>query len=162
MTAGRIHRLLAAGALATAVSVLAAGCGSSASNRTPDLAGVPLTGGAQVLTSVRRCDRGANPYCAVQLVIVDRHYRTSAVLLKAERDHLGALGWTATNADTGDEHAADSPGHTLRLTYAIAALELKDVDLGWIQRAGVIARTLSRAMFNRESALSLMLETGSS
>ena len=80
----------------------------------------------------------------------------------AERRHLTALGWTATNADTGDEHAADSPGHSLRLTYATAALDLKDVDLGWVQRARAIAQTLSQAMFARRSALSLMLETGSS
>ena len=161
MIVGRTHPLLAC-ALAAAVSVLSAGCGASAASRTPDLAGVPLASGAQVLASVRRCDRGANPYCAVQLVIADRRYRTSTDLFKGERDHLHALGWTATNADTGDEHAADSPGHQLRLTFATAALDLKDVDLGWIQRAGIIARTLSATMFKRQSALSLMLETGSS
>ncbi|MDQ6729262.1 MAG: HRDC domain-containing protein, partial [Actinomycetota bacterium] len=40
-----------------------AGCGQASANRTPDLAGVPLTAGAQVLASVRRCDRGSNAYC---------------------------------------------------------------------------------------------------
>ncbi|MGH2869600.1 MAG: hypothetical protein ACRDNK_18795 [Solirubrobacteraceae bacterium] len=149
-------------ALAAAVTLLLAGCGSAASGRTPPPASVPLTSGAQVLASVRRCDRGANAFCAVQMVIADSHYRNSTELLIGERHYLQGLGWTVSNADTGDEHAADSPGHTLRLTYATAALDLKDVDLGWVQRAGSIAHALSRAMFARQSALSLMLETGSS
>lgn len=138
------------------------GCGGSSAGRTPDLAGVPLTAGSRVLASVRRCDRGANAFCAVQLVIADRHYGNSTALLHAERDHLKSLGWTTANADNGDEHAADSPHHKLHLVYATGALDLKGIDLGWIQRAPVIIRTLSRAMFDRASALSLMLETGSS
>lgn len=151
--------VLTAAALA---ALAAAGCGSATSGRTPGLTSVPLTGGARVLASVRRCDRGKAPYCAVQLVVADSSYATSADFLKGERAHLGALGWTATNADTGDEHAADSPGHSLRLIFATAALDLKDVDLGWVARAPVIAQTLSGTMFSRQSALSLMLETGSS
>ena len=162
MTLGRIHTLLIACAIVAVVCALLTGCGSAASGRTPPAARVPLTSGARVLASIRRCDRGANAFCAVQMVVADAHYRTSAEFLIAERRHLTALGWTATNADTGDEHAADSPGHSLRLTYATAALDLKDVDLGWVQRARAIAQTLSQAMFARRSALSLMLETGSS
>ncbi|MGI9183744.1 MAG: hypothetical protein ACR2GZ_02075 [Solirubrobacteraceae bacterium] len=154
--------LLVACALVAALAGLLAGCGSSVSHRTPPPAGVPLIGGAQVLASVRRCDRGASAYCAVQMVIADPQYGNSTELLIGERHYLQGLGWTVTNADTGDEHAADSPGHKLRLTYATAALELKDVDLGWVQRARVIAHALSRAMFGRQAALSLMLETGSS
>ncbi len=130
--------------------------------RTPDLAGVPLTAGARVLASVRRCDAGTNPYCSVQLVIADPQFANSSDLLRAERDHLTALGWTTANADNGNEHAADSPHHQLHLLYATAPLDLIALDLGWTQRAPVIARTLSRAMFDQASALSLMLETGSS
>lgn len=148
--------------LALGVGVLLVGCGSAATSRAPGLAGVPLTDGARVLASIRRCDRGASPFCAVQLVVADARYRNSTDLLHGERDRLRALGWTSANADNGDEHAAESPGHRLRLTYATAALDLKGIDLGWIQRARVIAHTLSRAMFDRASALSLMLETGSS
>ena len=121
-----------------------------------------MTAGAQVLASVRRCDAGANPYCSVQLVVADPQFRNSTDLLHAERDHLKALGWTTANADNGNEHAADSPHHDLHLLYATAALDLVGWDLGWIQRAPVIPRTLSRTMFDRVPALSLMLETGSS
>lgn len=162
MTVGPSHPRLLACALVAAVCTLLAGCGSAASGRTPPAAGVPLTSGAQVLASVRRCDRGAHAFCAIQMVIADPRYRTSTELLIGERRYLQGLGWTVTHADTGDEHGADSPGHTLRLTYATAALELKDVDLGWVQRARFIADTLSRTMFARQSALSLMLEAGSS
>jgi hypothetical protein len=145
-----------------AVALAAAGCGQAATSRSPDLAGVPLTGGSRILAHVRRCDRGANPYCAVQLVIFGNRYRSSTALLASERRHLKSLGWTSAGADTGDELAADSPGHRLRLTYATAALDLKDLDLDWIRRSRTIALALSRAMFDRSSALSLMLETGSS
>ncbi|HET9104766.1 MAG TPA: hypothetical protein VFN55_15550 [Solirubrobacteraceae bacterium] len=149
--------------LMTVVGVLVlGGCGQASSHGAPALAGVPLVAGTRVLTSVRRCDRGANAYCAVQLVISSGRFADSTAMLHAERDHLKGLGWTIANADTGDEHAADSPHHTLHLVYATAALDLKDLDLGWIQRAPVIARTLSETMFDRAPALSLMLETGSS
>jgi uncharacterized protein (DUF736 family) len=148
--------------MVVALGLVVGGCGQASANRTPDLAGVPLTAGAQVLASVRRCDAGANAYCSVQLVIADPQFRNSVDLLRSERDHLKALGWTTANADNGDEHAADSPRHGLHLLYATAALDLKGLDLGWIQRAPLITRTLSRTMFDRASALSLMLETGSS
>lgn len=142
-----------------ALALLAAGCGSAAS-RSPTLSGVPLTSGIDVIAHVRRCDRGANPYCAIQLVAVGKDYPSSAALLDSERAHLKSLGWSMSEADTGDETAADSPGHKLRLIYATAALDLKDLDLGWIQRSPMIGRTLSRTMFDRQSAISLMLETG--
>ena len=67
-----------------AVALVAAGCGSSAS-RGPSLSGVPLTPGMQVIEHVRRCDAGANPYCAVQLVVVSKHAPSSEALLGAER-----------------------------------------------------------------------------
>jgi hypothetical protein len=145
-----------------ALAALAAGCGTSNSSRNPNPAGVPITTGARVVTRVHRCDRGVNPYCAVQMVVVGDRYSSSTALLDAERQHLLASGWTLADAQTGDEGGADSPGHKLRLTIATAALDLKDLDLGWIQRAPVIGRSLSRTMFARQSALSLMLETGDS
>ncbi|MGI8506986.1 MAG: hypothetical protein ACR2MK_09345 [Solirubrobacteraceae bacterium] len=149
-------------AAAVAVAVAAAGCGQAASNRSLALAAVPLTRGTRVIIHTRRCDRGANPYCAVQLVVVGRRYESSGALLGSERQYLKAHGWTVAGADTGDERAANSPGHRLRLTYATAALDLKDVDLGWVQRSRPIGLSLSRTMFNRFPALSLMLEEGSS
>lgn len=147
---------------AIALALAAAGCGQSATSRRPNLVGVPLTGGTRVVAHVRRCDSGANSYCAVQLVIVGTRYRSSTGLLASERHHLHSLGWTSANADTGAEHAADSPGHKLRLTYATAALDLQAYDLGWIERSHMIAKAMSRTMFARVPALSLMLETGSS
>lgn len=155
----RLRCLLAVAAATCVVGVT--GCGSASAGRAPDLTGVPLTPGARVLASVRRCDKGANAFCAVQLVITDSSFANSTDLLHAERDRLKSLGWTPANADNGDEHAGDSPHHKLHLIYATAALDLKGLDLGWIQRAPVIGRTLSKTMFDRASALSLMLETGS-
>jgi hypothetical protein len=139
-----------------------AGCGQSSTSTGPVLTGVPLAGRTRVVAQVRRCDRGANPYCALQLVLVGARYRSSMALLSGEDRRLMALGWGPGNGDTGDEHAADSPGHKLRLTFATGALDLKDIDLGWIRRSRLIVMTLSREMFDRAPALSLMLETGPS
>jgi hypothetical protein len=144
------------------VTLALAGCGVSASGRSPTLAGVPLTGGTRIIAHQTRCDQGANPYCAIQLVVVGRRYSSSQALLNSERTHLKRLGWGLVNADTADEHAAESPGHKLRLVFATAALDLKDVDLGWIHRSRTIALVLAQTMFDRVASLSLMLETGSS
>jgi hypothetical protein len=139
------------------------GCGGhSSANATPELSAVPMAGGTHVVAHTRRCDRGANAYCAVQLVLVGEHDRSSVQLLDREANHLKSLGWTVSNGDTGVESASESPGHKLRLTYATAADDLEGVDLGWIRRSPRITLALSRVMFNRDSALSLMLETGSS
>jgi hypothetical protein len=144
-----------------ALALAAAGCGQSTA-RGPTLAGVPLPPGTKVVEHVRRCDRGANPYCAIQLVVVGRRYKSSLALLDSERRHLRAIGWSSSSADIGTERAADSPGHKLRLVYATAALDLQAVDLGWVRRSPEISTALSRTMFARQSAMSLMLETGSS
>lgn len=154
-----MKRLL--GCVVVALPALMAACGQSAASRTPDAGGIPLIPGARVVFSVRSCDRGSNPYCAIQMVVTDPGIGNSSQLLESESGRLHALGWSDTNADTGDEHAAESPGHKLRLTYATAALDLKDIDLGWVMRQKTIALTLSRTMFERSSSLSLMLETGS-
>jgi hypothetical protein len=142
------------------VAVLLVGCGGA--SRGPNLAGVPLTTGTKVVAHVRRCDRGANPYCAIQLVVVGPHYSSSAALLISERKYLHSIGWSASNADIGTERAASSPGQKLRLTYSTAALDLQALDLGWIRRSPAVGMAMSRTMFARQSALSLMLETGSS
>jgi hypothetical protein len=152
---------LPAAALAAAAVGLAA-CGQSSSGRSPQLAGVPLAGGLHVVAHSRRCDRGANPYCAVQLVVVGSGAGGPLALLTREQNRLNALNWTSSQGDVGKEQAADSPGHKLRLTYAAAADDLEAVDMGWIRRAPLIGRALSRTMFERAPALSLMLQTGPS
>jgi hypothetical protein len=140
----------------------AAACGQSSTGTPPALGGVPLTPGARVVAHERSCDRGANAYCSLQLVVVGGRYADSTALMAGEQQRLDALGWTSTVGDSGVEKAADSPGHKLRLTYATASDDLKGVDLGWIQRRPPITRALSGVMFDRAPALSLMLETGSS
>ena len=144
------------------VAVVLAGCGGSGTSRGPSLARVPLIAGTRVVAHVRRCDPGASPYCAIQLVAVGPRYASSQALLIGERKYLQSIGWASSNANIGLEHAASSPGQKLRLTYATAALDLQAVDLGWIRRSPVIGLALSRTMFARQPAISLMLETGSS
>jgi hypothetical protein len=149
-------------ALVGAAAIAVAGCGQSSGGASPQLSSVPLAPGIKVVAQNRRCDRGANPYCAVQLVVVGDRYHTSTRLLTQEQQHLASQGWTQTDGDAGDESAADSPGHKLRLTYATASDDLKGVDLGWIKRSRRITMAMSRVMFARAPAMSLMLETGSS
>jgi hypothetical protein len=147
---------------AAGLALALAACGQTTSRSAPELSAVPLAGGTRVVAQTRRCDRGANPYCAVQLVLVGENDQSSVNLLDREAEHLKSQGWTVSNGDTGVESASESPGHKLRLTYATAADDLEGVDLGWIRRSPKITMALSRVMFNRDSALSLMLETGSS
>ncbi len=147
---------------AVALALALAGCGSGQSSRAPNLAGVPLIKGTKVVAHVRRCDRGANPYCAIQLVVVSDRYGSSQALLDSEKRYLHSIGWSMSNADIGLERAASSPGAKLRLIYATAALDLQALDLGWIKRSPAIGRAMSQTMFARKPALSLMLETGSS
>jgi hypothetical protein len=135
------------------------GCGQSARSRGPSVARVPLVPRTHVLSHVTRCDPGANSYCAVQLVVVGR-YGSSDALLMSERKYLQSLGWGLVLAETGDEHAAESPGHRFHLVFATAALDLKDWDMGWIKRSRAIARVLSQTMINRQAALSMMIESG--
>jgi hypothetical protein len=140
-----------------------AGCGAGGRGASPDSpAQLPLTPGAKVVAQARQCDRGANAYCALQLVVTDPTFKTSTDLVKAEQRLLHGLGWSLTNGDTGDERAAESPGHKLRVTYATAFGELRGIDLTFVHRSPAIALALSRAMFNRDSAMSLMLQAGAS
>ncbi len=146
---------LAAGCLALA------GCGGGGARRV-DLAGVPLPGGTRIATHVETCDRGANAYCAQQLVVIGDHDHTSTALLDRETLHLSQLGWTSSQGTDGDEMAAESPGHRLRLTYATAYDDLLGVDSKWIKRRPPVTRALSAAVFDRAPAISLILERGSS
>ena len=112
--------------------------------------------GTRVRHHVRSCDRGRNPYCAVQVVLVGDHYRSSAALRETTGRPAQARAGRPRRARRR-RAAADSPGHELRLTYATASEDLLGVDSNWIQRTPAIAHALSTAMFDRAPALSLML-----
>ncbi|MBV9003779.1 MAG: hypothetical protein JO181_03910 [Solirubrobacterales bacterium] len=158
MTAGRLGLGLAL--LVTAAAL--AGCGQSAKSRTPDVSQLPLVQGATVVTQVRECDKGANAFCAIELVVADRRYKTSDDLLLSEHHQLLSHGWSGAGGDTGNERAADSPGHKLRLTYATATGDLQGVELGQIKRPGKIWIALSHTLLDQVPALSMMLEVGNS
>jgi hypothetical protein len=147
-------------ALAIPVAAAAlAGCGHSA--RSPSALHLPLVPGSSVIAKTRECNRGANPYCSVEMVVQNTSYQSPRRLLFDERDYLYHHGWRAASPDTGVELAAESPGHKLRVTYATALQDLKGVDLGWIARPPSIARALDRAVFDRVSTMSVLLEVGS-
>ncbi len=148
-------RRLSAGLLAL---VALSGCGPGSSRSVPDLAQLPLVSGTSIVAQARQCDKGKAAYCAVEIVLVGRLYKSSQDLLGVERERLVTLGWMREGADTGNEHAADSPGHKLRVTYATAIGDLTGIDLGWIKRPRRITLALSRAVFQRTAALSMMLE----
>jgi hypothetical protein len=149
------------GAALLALLALSA-CGASSSPSAPDLSKLPLVPGTEIVAQARQCDKGKSAYCAIQIVVVGRSYKTSQDLLGVERERLVSLGWTREGADTGNEHAADSPGHKLRVTYATALGDLTGIDLGWIKRPRRITLALSRAVFQRKAALSMMLELSTS
>jgi hypothetical protein len=146
--------------LALLTALWLAGCGASGATRKPSVRDLPLVHGAQVIAKVNLCDKGANAFCALDVVIVDRQYRSAEQLFTDEHLRLKARGWTITGGDTGDERAADSPGHKLRLTYSTASGDLQGIDLGWIARPRPITLTLSHLLFAGTPALSMMLEAG--
>jgi hypothetical protein len=127
----------------------------------PTIGRLPLAPGSRVVSQVRECDSGSNSYCAIELVVVNQSSANSGALVAQERHALAQRGWTETHANNGDEHAALSPGDKLRVTYATAYGELKDIELGWITRAKPISLALSHASFDRAAAMSVMLEIGS-
>jgi hypothetical protein len=139
-----------------------AGCGSGAGKGPPKLEQLPLVPGAQVVAQATSCDKGANPFCALQLVVVDPRFKTSDDLVNAEHDLVHNSGWPGLEADTGDERAAESPGHKLRVTYATAYGDLQGIDLGWIHRRPEIAKALSKTLFDHVSAMSVEVDPGSS
>jgi hypothetical protein len=157
MTGGRLGVLIA-----IAITGALAGCGAGAPSRSPDLHALALPKGVRITSQARQCDRGANAYCAIELVVVDPHAATSAALVVREHALLKSRGWSGATADNGNERAADSPGHKLRVTYATAASELGNIDLGFVKRSRATALALSRALFGRSSAMAVVLEVGAS
>ena len=155
MTAGRVVVAVALAACALA------GCGGNGGDRTPALGKLPLAPGSRIVTQARQCDAGANAYCAVELVVVDPAWHDSGSLVFAEKRMLARYGWIEDRGINGDEHAAESPGDKLRVTYATAYGDLKDIELGWIKRSHAISVALSHTLFDRSAAMSVMLEIGS-
>jgi hypothetical protein len=96
------------------------------------------------------------------LVVRNGGYDSSDILLKDEGALLRSDGWSQAHGDTGAQVSANSPGHKLRLTFATAAGDLQDVDLGQINRPWPIVYSLSSSMFARAATMSMMLEVGSS
>jgi hypothetical protein len=137
-----------------------AGCGSGGASGPLSLNELPLVPGAHVAAQARLCDGGANPFCAVQAVIVDPHSSSSGALVEREHLKLKSLGWTTSAGDDGDEVAADSPGHKVRVTYATGVDDLIGLDEKWIKRPWPIWASLSESMFSRTPAMSVMLEVG--
>lgn len=149
-------------AVVVVVAVVIATSGRGGTSRAIGVRNIPMIAGTRVTTMVRSCDRGIHPYCALQLVLVGDHYPTSKALRDAYRANLLKLGWTTTKGPDGNETAADSPGHELRLTFATAYEDLLGIDSNWIQRTAAISHSLSAAMFSRAPTLSVMLVRGSS
>jgi hypothetical protein len=158
MTVGRVSAL----GLATSLLLVLGGCGSVKGAPPPAASQLPLVPGAKVVAQATQCDKGANPFCALELVVVDPRFKTSEDLVNAEHDVVHKAGWAGVGADTGNERAAESPGHKLRVTYATASGDLTGIDLGWIHRSRTIAVSLSRTLFNHYPAMSVELDPGSS
>jgi hypothetical protein len=110
---------------------------------------------------MRQCDLGSNAYCAIELVVVDPAWRDAGSLVVVEKRALARKGWTADHASLGNEDAAESPGDKLRVTYATADADLRNIELGWIKRPHAISMALSRTLFDERAAMSMELEIGS-
>jgi hypothetical protein len=139
---------------------LLVGCGQTSSPGAPALNQLPLVAGSRISVQALRCDKGANAFCAWELVVVAPGYRSSEQLLRTEHDHLLKLGWSGANADVNGEHAADSPGHKLRLSYATDYGDLQAIDLGYTKRSRKVTFALSRAIFDHTPTMSMLLEQG--
>ena len=147
-------------AMLAAIVLAVGGCTPGGADRSPSLASVPLARGAHVIVHVRVCNKGANAFCALELVVVGDGYRNSVQLLMAETRLLKRLHWKHANADTGLERAAYTPGDKLRMTYATPKGDLESVELGWVQRSRAITIALSHVMFENTPALSMLVEEG--
>jgi hypothetical protein len=158
MTVGRVSVL----GLSACVLLALTGCGSVKGAPPPTADQLPLAPGAKIVEQATQCDKGANAFCALELVVVDPQFKTSEDLVNAEHDVVHKAGWAGFGADTGNERAAESPGHKLRVTYATANGDLTGIDLGWIHRSRKIAVALSRTLFDHASAMSVELDPGSS
>ena len=139
-----------------------AGCVQGVARAPLQASGLPLVAGARVIAQARQCDRGANAFCALELVAVNPHYPSSGDFVVAERRHLHALGWSLVDGEAGGERAAESPGHALRATYSTATSDLQQVELGLIKRSRAIELALSQTLLHGTPAISVMLEDGPS
>src|ERR1700722_5659319 len=101
----RVSARAAVVALAAAAAAGVAGCGAGAESRAVGVTQVPLPGGAQIVTRVRSCDRGANSYCSEQLVVVGRSFGTSTALEMSEQQLLAKRGWAASKGADGNQKA---------------------------------------------------------
>jgi hypothetical protein len=147
-------------ALAPALVAGLAGCGETTAPGSMSLAQVPLVNGARIVTQARQCDRGANAFCAIEAVVTAPRFSSSGALAASERRHLRKLGWAGAAGDDGDERAALSPDHKLRVTYSNATGDLIGIELGWIKRPWAIEWTLHQALINQTPVISIMLEAG--
>ena len=154
-------RKFGAGLALVALAASVSACGGDAP-RHPILSSVPLVSGGQVVARANACDVGANAYCALDVVVVDPRVKSAQQLVTDERQWLKRNRWIRVSAQTGDEQAADSPGDHLRVTYSTAALDLKDIDLGWIKRPRPIALALSDAIYRGSAAMSINIVAGPS
>jgi hypothetical protein len=146
--------------LAAAVAGLA-GCGGGRSGQASlSLSQLPLVPGARAVATATQCDKGANAFCALELLVVDRSFSSSGALVTREHQMLRRSGWSQATGDTGDEQAAYSRDRRLQVVYATALGDLTGVDLKWIKRPRSFAIALSRAVFSRRPAMSLILERG--
>ncbi|HTU95404.1 MAG TPA: hypothetical protein VMF14_06150, partial [Solirubrobacteraceae bacterium] len=125
-------------AAVVAVVIVVATTGRGGTPRAIGLKDIPMVAGTRVMTRVSSCDRGVHPYCSLQVVIVGDRPQTSEALRKAYQAKLLKLGWTTTMGPDGNETAADSPGHELRLTFATAYEDLLGIDSNWVQRTAEI------------------------
>ena len=135
-----------------------AGCGGG--ERSPSVKALPLVGGSRVIVSQKVCDKGASPYCAVEMVVQDNAYPNGRALALAEKALLKRRKWRKLNAPVALEWSADSPGDKLRVTYAGAPGELQVIDLGWVKRTRRISLALSREIFAHRAAMSVELQLG--
>jgi hypothetical protein len=159
MTAGRLR--VSTTAAAAAVGLAACG-GQTQAHRTPSVSKLPLVAGAKVSLRVHECDTGANAFCGWELLVVAPRYRSSDDLVNDEHALLLKSGWSGADADTSGQHAADSPGHKLRVTYATPSGDLQAIVLGSTRRSRQLTLALSHAMFVRTAAMSMLLEVGAS
>jgi hypothetical protein len=152
-----------AAVLAAGGALVVAACGAGSSPHSPAVAAVPLVPGTRIVGSVRRCDEGAHPFCARELILAagPSHFEDSGVLEVAERRALRRAGWRRSEGDTYDESAAESPHNRLRVTYATAEQDLLSIDERRIARTPAITHQLAEMLFAGEPALSLLVQAGS-
>jgi hypothetical protein len=156
----RILRQSGGLAAITGCALALAACGSGGASRPLSVSQLPLVSGASITTQARQCDGGSKGFCAIHAVILDPHASSSGALVESEQEKLHGLGWTTSAGDDGDEVAADSPGHKVRVTYATALHDLIGLDEKWIKRPWPIWAALTQSMFHGTPAMSIMLEVG--